>query len=71
MYARRRLTHDVLATRPSGSVEQCLREYVEANDPPLRKLQVLIDDVKSARRPTLAALLVVMRALGRLVGERP
>ncbi len=71
MYARRRLTHDVLATRPTGSVEQCLREYKEAHQPSLRKLQALIDDVKSGRRTTLAALLVVMRALGRLVGERP
>jgi hypothetical protein len=50
--------------------EECLREYGEQHREPLAHLAALINDVKSAPRGTLAALLVVMRELGRVVGTR-
>ncbi len=68
MYARRELTNAVLLTRPDGTVAQCLVEYAETHHQQLRSLHALIEDAKSARRPTLAAILVVMRSLGRLAG---
>ena len=51
-------------------VERCLQDYVAAHVPQLAKLRAVVDDIKSARRATLPALLVVMRELGRLVGRR-
>jgi len=70
VYARRQLTHDVLGGRRGGAqVDEYLREYVQAHDEQLAKLRVLIDDIKSAPHATLAALLVVVRELGRFVGR--
>ena len=70
VYARRQITHNVLLCRQGGGqVDECLREYIEAHQEQLAKLRVLIDDIKSAPHATLAALLVVVRELGRLVGR--
>jgi NAD-specific glutamate dehydrogenase len=67
MYARRQLTRNVLLDQEEGvHVEHCLAAYRERHAEQLEKLRVLVNDVKSARQPTLAALVVVMRELGRL-----
>jgi glutamate dehydrogenase len=69
-YARRQIAHNVLLCRQGGGpVGDCLHEYVEAHEEQLAKLRTLIDDIKSAPHATLAALLVVVRELGRLVGQ--
>jgi glutamate dehydrogenase len=69
-YARRQVTRHVLACHEgSGRVEACLEEYAGAHREQLDTLQALINDIKSGQRPTLAALLVVVRELGRLVGR--
>ena len=71
VYARRQLTQDIMLTGSAGTpVERCLQDYLAAHVPQLAKLRAVIDDIKSARRATLPALLVVMRELGRLVGRR-
>lgn len=68
IYARRQLTQNVLGY--SGrDVSTSLKAYVNAEHEQLGRLAALINDVKSARRPTLAALVVVMRELGRLLGR--
>ncbi len=70
VYARRQITHNVLLCRQGGGqVDECLREYIDGHQEELTKLRVLIDDIKSAPHATLAALLVVVRELGRLVGR--
>jgi glutamate dehydrogenase len=70
VHARRQLTHNVLLCRQEGGeVSDCLREYVDAHQEQLTKLRSLIDDSKSALHASLAALLVVVRELGRLVGH--
>jgi glutamate dehydrogenase len=69
-YARRQIAHNVLLCRQAGGqVDECLDEYTAAHHEPLAHLRALLDDVKSAPHPTLAALLVVVRELGRLVGR--
>lgn len=71
VYARRQLTQDVLRCRETaGQVEECLAAYLQEHKNQLNKLRALISDIKSARHPTLAALLVVMRELGRLAGRK-
>jgi glutamate dehydrogenase len=71
VYARRQLTHGVLSSLQAGAdVGDCLRAYLAANQPQIDKVRALIDDLKSARHPTLASVVVVMRELGRLVGRR-
>jgi glutamate dehydrogenase len=70
MYARRQLTVDILRCEASGSpIEACLRTYSASEADQLGKLTDLVDDIKSAPRVPLAALLVIMRELGRLVGR--
>jgi glutamate dehydrogenase len=70
VYARRQIARSTLLCRQAGGeVEACLREYMEAHQEQLEKLRAVINDIKSAPRPTLAALLVVMRELGRLAGR--
>jgi glutamate dehydrogenase len=70
MYARRQLTADVLGKLQGGvSVEQAVEEYASRRRTQLDKLKALVGDVKSAPRPSLAAIVVVMRELGRLVGQ--
>jgi len=69
-YARRQIAHNILLCRQDGRpVDACLHEYTEAHHEPLAKVRALIDDVKSAPHAPLAALLVVVRELGRLVGQ--
>jgi NAD-specific glutamate dehydrogenase len=71
VYARRQLTRDVLLGGEIGHpVTECLHAYAARHEKALAELQTLISDIKSARRTTLAALLVVMRALGRLAGRK-
>jgi glutamate dehydrogenase len=71
MYARRQLTHNILLCRQGGeAVDACLQEYIETNREQLAKVAALVNDIKSARHASLAALLVVMRELGRLAGTR-
>jgi glutamate dehydrogenase len=67
VYARRRLTRSIMRCRAGGGeMDACVRDYVAAHAPQLARLRRVIDDIKSARRPTLAALLVVMHEIGRL-----
>ena len=61
---RRQLTRDVLLC--GTTIEQCLEEYATSNRAGIDRLAGLINDMKSARKPSLAAFLVVVRALGRL-----
>jgi glutamate dehydrogenase len=75
-YARRQIAHNVLLchrgsgqTELVGQVDACLREYIDGHQEQLVKLRALIDDIKSAPQATLAAVLVVVRELGRLVGR--
>jgi glutamate dehydrogenase len=70
VYARRQLARSILACQKDGStVEQCLRDYATVHAEQIRKLSDLIGDLKAVKRPSLAAALVVMRELGRLVGR--
>jgi NAD-specific glutamate dehydrogenase len=69
-YARRQLTRSVLRCGEAGCpVNERLQTYSAGQQQALAELRTLINDMKSARRTTLAALLVVMRALGRLAGR--
>jgi NAD-specific glutamate dehydrogenase len=69
-YARRQLSRSVLRCGEAGCpVNECLQTYGARQQQALAELRTLINDIKSARRTTLAALLVVMRALGRLAGR--
>jgi glutamate dehydrogenase len=69
-YAWRQIAHNVLLSHQGGEqVDGCLREYIDGHQEQLVKLRGLIDDIKSAPQATLAALLVVVRELGRLVGQ--
>jgi len=68
LYARRQLTRNILGGVEGGGVDDRMRAYGTQYDAPLAKVRAVINDVKSAPRVTLAALLVVMRELGRLVG---
>jgi len=67
--ARRELTREVLAC--GTTVEQCLAEYAAINDGGIKRLAGLVDDVKSARTPSLAAFLVVIGELNRLARPNP
>jgi glutamate dehydrogenase len=68
--ARRQLTYDILAGRPANDlVADCLARYAQSHAEPLARISALINDLKGARRPSLAGVLVVTRELGRLVGQ--
>jgi glutamate dehydrogenase len=70
MYARRQLTIDILRCEVRGApIDACLRTYADAEAEQLGRLTALVDDIKSAPRVPLAAVLVIMRELGRLVGR--
>ncbi len=70
VYARRQLTHSILLHgREDAPVDDCMRAYVELHDSQLRRVRGIVEDIKSARHVTLAALLVVMREFSRLVGR--
>jgi glutamate dehydrogenase len=68
VYARRRLAQNIVGGNVRD-VNASLQAYIAAEQEQLSRLSALINDIKSARRPTLAALVVVMRELGRLVGR--
>jgi glutamate dehydrogenase len=71
MYARRQLVYNILQySTAGGAVDACLREYVAGHQAQLTALAALVSDIKSAPHASLAAVLVVMRELGRLVGTR-
>ena len=71
MYARRQLVYNILQySTAGGAVDACLREYLAGHQGQLTALAALVSDIKSAPRTSLAAVLVVMRELGRLVGTR-
>jgi len=71
IYARRHLTRAVLGVAAADeAVDRCVQRYAGYHREQLQRLRAVISDIKSARQTTLAALLVVMRELGRLAGRR-
>jgi glutamate dehydrogenase len=64
--ARRQVTRQLIACVQDSAAGRCGEAYRRARGPQLDALQRLINDVRSAPRPSLAAMLVVMRELGRL-----
>ncbi len=71
VHARRQLTRAVLGYGdPEGPIPPRLEAYVGHHQDQLVQLRTLIGDIKSARRATLASMLVVMRTLGRLAGRK-
>ncbi|MBI4516742.1 MAG: NAD-glutamate dehydrogenase [Deltaproteobacteria bacterium] len=69
-YARRQLARSaLLADNQPGDASQCLARYAARHRDQLDQLNRLIDDLKSGPPPTLAALVVVVRELGRLGGR--
>src|SRR6185369_11501010 len=65
---RRSLTLQILAHRRGEMpISECLQRYAAAAQDQLSVVAGLINDQKGAAQPTLAALLVVIRELGRLV----
>jgi glutamate dehydrogenase len=72
MEARRQLTQTVLQYQgPSGIVDSGLHQYVAEQREPLARLAALVRDSQSAGRASLAALVVVVREIGRVAGTRP
>lgn len=68
LYARRQLTRNVLSYHADGqAVDECVQAYATESKGQLERLQGIIADLKAAPQPTLPAMLVVMRELGRLV----
>jgi NAD-specific glutamate dehydrogenase len=68
LYARRQLTINVLSCHVDGhGVDECVQTYAAESSRQLQRLQGILADLKAAPQPTLPALLVVMRELGRLV----
>ncbi len=67
VYARRVITQNILNCGQRGDdVGRCLEEYGRVHAAQLEAIGSVMKDVKSASRPTLAALVVVMREIGRL-----
>ncbi|HUK35218.1 MAG TPA: NAD-glutamate dehydrogenase domain-containing protein, partial [Vicinamibacterales bacterium] len=58
--------HDPEST--DGEVERCVSAYAEKRGAQLGKVRALLKDVRSAARPTLAALVVIMREIEHLCG---
>jgi len=67
--SRRLLTREVLLG--GTTLVQCLGEYTAARREQIDRLAGLINDMKSARQPSLAAFLVVARELERLAQATP
>ncbi len=65
--ARRQLTREVLQT--GASLKQCLEEYARSHGAEIGRTVALLHDMKSARKPTLAAFVILIRELNRLAGE--
>ena len=72
VYARRQITREVLRLRGDGDEETgvYLSLYAEERRAQLKRLNKVVDDQKAAKQLSLAAILVVMRELGRLAGHR-
>ena len=67
MYARRQITLSVLGCeKGEPSTDACVERYHEIHHTQLARLTDLIDDLKTSPQPSLSALLVAMRELGRL-----
>ena len=67
LHARRELTRQVLAGGEGrADVDERVSRYAETHRAELDGLLSLINDLKATPQPPLAALVVVMRALGRL-----
>lgn len=69
LYVRKELSRRILMSRsdeeaPTSAV---LEEYLVAHQEQLTRLGELIDDITSAQRPSLAALMVIVREYGDLV----
>jgi glutamate dehydrogenase len=64
--ARRRMTLEVLG-RSDGDVGERLTGFAGANQTSLARVRALAEDLRSGRKPSLAALVVVVRELRRLV----
>jgi NAD-specific glutamate dehydrogenase len=68
--AHRTMTKEILAHRnpetSDGEMEHCVSAYMEKRGVQLGKVRALLNDIKSAARPTLAALVVIMREIERL-----
>lgn len=66
LYARRKLTQTIVARQaPDGADHRAVDGYRTAHGTQLAALQQLINDVRAVPQPTLAAMLVVMREVGR------
>jgi NAD-specific glutamate dehydrogenase len=68
VHVRKELTRRiVLAREPDTPMSSALEGYLVEHQEQLTRLGELIDDITSAQRPSLAALMVIVRELGRLV----
>jgi glutamate dehydrogenase len=68
LQVRKELTRRILLSRDEGRpMKTALEEYLVAHQEQLTRLGELIDDITSAQRPSLAALMVIVREYGRLV----
>lgn len=67
-HLRRRLCHDILACHVDGrAVGNCVAAYVASHQTQVDALRVMIDDLKSAPHMALAAVVVVVHEVGRLL----
>lgn len=68
VYVRKELTRRILLSRESDTpMRRALEEYLVEHQEQLTRLGELIDDITSAQRPSLAALMVIVREFGGLV----
>jgi len=68
--ARRQLTRSLLSSDLDGhDIARRVAAYLEPRTAQLDTVRRLIDDIKSARQPTLAALVVIMREVSRFTGR--
>lgn len=65
--ARRQLTREALQS--GTSLVSCLEGYTRSNRAQIDRTVALLHDMKSARKPTLAAFVILIRELTRLAGE--
>jgi glutamate dehydrogenase len=68
LYVRKELTRRILMSQQeSMPTQSALEEYLVEHQEQLTHLGELIDDITSAQRPSLAALMVIVREYGHLV----
>lgn len=68
LYVRKELTRRILLSRQESiPIRSALEEYLVEHQERLTHLGELIDDITSAQRPSLAALMVIVREYGHLV----